>query len=289
MPKLNLSLNSSLTSVFGIRAGVFLLGKICLVLAVWFALNVANRLNINSRLTLPDITPIDTASSIAKQKPPFNLFEIVTKRNIFGVSASKTKIATAPVVASQLKLRLVGTSVSSRGAAFAIIEDTAKNSQEVFDLNEKVFDQATLVEILEDSVKLDRNGQIETLFVQDGDGKSAGNEVVSLNNDQTSFSIAEEELSSALANLPKLLSQARAVPYFRNGKSIGMRLFAIQKDSLYEKLGLKNGDIITAVNNNVLTDPAHAIRLFEQLKNERSIGVKVERSGENTDLSYSIR
>ena len=54
-------------------------------------------------------------------------------------------------------------------------------------------------------------------------------------------------------------------------------------------LGLKNGDIIKFVNNNPMTDPAQALKLFEQLKSERSIGVKVERIGQDVDLSYSIR
>ena len=68
-----------------------------------------------------------------------------------------------------------------------------------------------------------------------------------------------------------------------------MRLFAIRRDSLYEKLGLKNGDILTAVNENNLSDPSQALKIFEQLKNERSINVKLERNGENKDLHYAIR
>jgi general secretion pathway protein C len=108
-------------------------------------------------------------------------------------------------------------------------------------------------------------------------------------NDQTDYTVAEAELSDALANLPLLLSQARAVPYFRNGQSIGMRLFAIRSGSLYEKLGMKNGDIITAVNENSLSDPTQALRLFEQLKNERSIKVKMERNNVSREVNYTIR
>ncbi len=103
------------------------------------------------------------------------------------------------------------------------------------------------------------------------------------------FSIADDEISSALANLPQLLSQARAVPYFRNGTSIGMRLFAIKPESLYEKLGLKNGDIILSVNENSLSDPAQALKLFEQLKTERAINVKLERNSQVSEMRYSIR
>ena len=67
-----------------------------------------------------------------------------------------------------------------------------------------------------------------------------------------------------------------------------MRLFAIRKDSLYEKLGLKNGDIITSVNDSSLSNPAEALKLFEKLKSEREISVKLERNGEKKSLEYSI-
>ena len=45
-----------------------------------------------------------------------------------------------------------------------------------------------------------------------------------------------------------LLTQARAVPYFKQGKSVGLRLFAIKAGSLFEKIGLKNGDKVVAMS-----------------------------------------
>lgn len=171
----------------------------------------------------------------------------------------------------------------------AIIEDSSKQQQDVFELKDSIFGQATLVEIQADRVSLERNGKIEVLAMSEKElgGSDTPGGVPS--SDQTDFTVPEEELSSALANLPQLLSQARAVPYFRNGQSIGMRLFAIRSGSLYEKLGLKNGDILLSVNDNSLSDPAQALKIFEQLKSERTIGVKVERNSQLTDLHYSIR
>jgi general secretion pathway protein C len=106
---------------------------------------------------------------------------------------------------------------------------------------------------------------------------------------QTDFTVEETELNDALSNLPVLISQVRAVPYFRDGQSIGMRLFALRRDSLWEKIGLKNGDILLAVNDNSLSDPSQALKIFEQLKSERSINVKLERNGSPTELRYNIR
>jgi len=153
-----------------------------------------------------------------------------------------------------------------------------------------VFNQAKLLQVTAESVKISHNGKTETLMLEEGTpGGGDGIASVEASGDQTEFSIAETELNDAMANLPVLLSQARAVPYFKNGQSVGMRLFAIRRDSLYEKLGLKNGDILKSVNDNSLTDPSQALKIFEQLKNERSISVRVERNGTETSLRYDIR
>lgn len=117
----------------------------------------------------------------------------------------------------------------------------------------KPFNQAKLVEVQRDSVKINRDGKVETLVLEEGGDfptVGTGEPIASVDasSDQTEFTVPETDLNEALSNLPVLLSQARAVPYFKNGQSVGMRLFAIRRDSLYEKLGLKNGDILKAVD-----------------------------------------
>ena len=86
-----------------------------------------------------------------------------------------------------------------------------------------------------------------------------------------------------------MLTQARAVPYFKDGKSIGLRLFAIKSDSIFEKIGLKNADILKAVNGNSLADLTQAIKLFETLKKERSLSLTLERTNEEKEFKYEIR
>ena len=45
--------------------------------------------------------------------------------------------------------------------------------------------------------------------------------------------------------MSKILTDARMVPNFENGKPAGYRLQEIQKGSVYEKLGFKNDDVIS--------------------------------------------
>ena len=186
-------------------------------------------------------------------------------------------------------MRLIGTHLRSGGGSIAIIEETKKRKQDVFREGTQVFGTAKLVKVEDFSVKLEFQGKEEILELKQG-GSGGGNssDDPEKNEAENEFSIGEEELQNALGNLPKLLSQARAVPYFRNGKSIGMRLFAIRKSSLYEKIGLKNGDIIKSINDNSVADPSQAIELFKKLQSERAIYATVERQGKEIDLRLSI-
>ena len=79
------------------------------------------------------------------------------------------------------------------------------------------------------------------------------------------------------------------MPYFRDGKPAGLRLFAVKTGSLYEKLGLKNGDILKSINENSLSDLSQAMQLFERLKSERSIKITLERNSEDKEFNYEVR
>ena len=68
-----------------------------------------------------------------------------------------------------------------------------------------------------------------------------------------------------------------------------MRLFAIKSASLFEKIGLKNGDILKSLNGNSLGDLSQAMQLFEKLKTERSISLMLERNREEKEFKYTIR
>lgn len=269
---------------------VFWFGKLCLFAAVGFAYFAGRSLQPGGALNLPVLVQSGPEGiSRTKQRLPLEQYSQVATSAIFGRPKAAAAQA-APPPTSPLKLRLVGVNQMGNGQQLALIEDTQKQKQDVFTVGERIFDQAKLVEIQREKIQVERNGKIETIAVEAGtSGSSPSEGGESPSGQQTEFVVAEDEVTNALANLPQLLSQARAVPYFRNGQSIGMRLFAIRSGSLYEKLGLRNGDIVLAVNDNSLSDPTQALKLFEQLKSERSINVKVERNNENVDLRYSVR
>lgn len=280
------------TEFFTVRGAVFLLGKVAAVAGAYFALQAGDALWLGERIAPKPVSLDDIQEPTGpKVTAPLETYQIITKRNLFGATDVQPQAQVPVANVQKPKLRLVGVSIGSKGEKIAIVEDLNKNEQDVFELNQQVFSFGKLIDIGPEAVKLQYSDRVDTLEIEEGSGGGASPASGSSesSSEETEFSVPEAELSDALANLPLLLSQARAVPYFRNGQSIGMRLFAIRSGSLYEKLGLKNGDIITAVNDSSLSDPAQALKLFEQLKSERSITVKAERNGEQKTLQYSIR
>ena len=72
-------------------------------------------------------------------------------------------------------------------------------------------------------------------------------------------------------------------------KTDGFRIFQIKKDSIYEKLGLKDNDIIKRVNGQYLDSFEKATGLFSALRNENSLSIDIERDGTKLNLKYEIR
>ncbi|NDC38298.1 MAG: hypothetical protein EBZ48_09635 [Proteobacteria bacterium] len=217
---------------------------------------------------------------------------VITKKNILGPLTAPTPATrpdTSAKAAPKTPMNLIGTYVAQGEAPYAIIEDDKKKIQDVFGIGDMAFNEAKVLSITAEQVEIERGGQREVLTLDDTQGKGADFKggIASLDNNR--FIIEEAEVDRALENLPMLLTQARAVPYFRDGRAAGLRLFALKTGSLYEKLGLKNGDILKSINENSLSDLSQAMQLFERLKSERSIKITLERNSEDKEFNYEIR
>ncbi|MBP9709053.1 MAG: PDZ domain-containing protein [Oligoflexales bacterium] len=83
----------------------------------------------------------------------------------------------------------------------------------------------------------------------------------------------------ALGNLSAILMQASAVPFMENGQIIGFQLLEIDPDSIFDKAGIQDGDVITSINGQPLRDAASAIKLLNSLKGESNIEFETFRGG----------
>lgn len=215
---------------------------------------------------------------------------------------------------TKLNLILRGTAVSSDPAlSFAIIENpraSASNKQGLYRMRYPIddLDDVIVVKVEKFRVVLDNKGEREELNLNEKDEKvaavgrgggqgrlaaflppsSGGGEGVRQTGER-SYDIEEGEIDKALSNMSSLLTQARVVPNFENGQTNGFKIFAIRPDSIFEKLGIKNGDVIQSINNMDINSPDKAFMLLTQLRNERQITMDVRRGTGVETYTYDIR
>jgi len=95
-------------------------------------------------------------------------------------------------------------------------------------------------------------------------------------------------IEHSMSNLASIMQDALIKPYFRRGMVEGFKITRIRNGSLYSQLGLKNGDVLVAINNEKLDDPRKLLTLYDRFKNLNEIKLKIKRRGRQEILSYQL-
>ena len=103
------------------------------------------------------------------------------------------------------------------------------------------------------------------------------------------YEINRSQLNEMLDDTARLARQGRAVPYRRDGQTIGFKLFGLRPNSLPKRLGLLSGDILTEVNGKQLDSLNRAVALFGLLRSAEQLTLVILRRGEERRLSYLFR
>jgi type II secretory pathway component PulC len=72
-----------------------------------------------------------------------------------------------------------------------------------------------------------------------------------------------------------VFSGARILPKYDGGKMTGIELNQIKSDSLFEKVGLKNGDVINSINGVRIDNPSAQRELLEAFTSANELVAEV--------------
>ncbi|MFW5640437.1 MAG: PDZ domain-containing protein, partial [Thermodesulfobacteriota bacterium] len=76
---------------------------------------------------------------------------------------------------------------------------------------------------------------------------------------------------------------------FTNGKPDGLTLTRIRRNSIFRRLGLRNGDIITGVDGEPIESVDDALKFYNNLKSASDVSLEIKRRGRGQKMEYSIR
>lgn len=108
---------------------------------------------------------------------------------------------------------------------------------------------------------------------------------------ENDFQIKKDFLEKNLLNLNEILQTARAVPYVEpgTGKFKGFLVQSIDQGSPFAALGIRQGDILTGVNDIVLDNAGKGLEAFQRLRNSPKVTLEVIRGGQKQTLSYDVK
>ena len=194
------------------------------------------------------------------------------------------------------KLKLLGVVIGDYEGVSAIVEELSSKRQLFFRLHDQIPDVGEISEIRRDGIVVRQGDQQELLELAAAQVEkppsapaTAGAAVAPVPGSPVRTVLDRREVEQAMGDLPKLLSQARAVPYLVNGAMNGFRLDFIAPSSFYEKIGLKYGDVLQQVNGVDIRDPGTMLTLFQQLRNEKTVKLDVLRNNQRTAMTFDIR
>ena len=100
--------------------------------------------------------------------------------------------------------------------------------------------------------------------------------------------VSRDYLNSYIKDIDKVWKNIE-ISELKNGDNLdGFKINNINKDSVFAKIGLKEGDIIKMVNNSVLSSYADALKVYGNMENTRYINMQVLRNNEVVELNYEI-
>ncbi len=210
---------------------------------------------------------------------------------LFGQLAVQKKAPTLPtqqpkhVRKSQLNIELLGTITGGhRPAAIVLVQGQAKQKL-VFQGND-LLAGVRLFRVETTSIVLQRGSDFERIHVKWRKPLMASPSLVATD---VPINFKRSALQQELKDLPRLLSQAKALPYIMNGKAYGFVLQDIAPGSLYAKAGLRNGDVIRRVNGKPVTTIEQGMAMYQSLQDAPFIRLQIERAGKPQTLNYQVQ
>ncbi len=287
-----------------IRRGIIFVYILCGTFLVAHIINavIAEALSVPSGSVRP--SPGSAREDEAKTSATA-MIESIQKSGVFPLPPDPVSLSAAgsgapppPRVPLNLasKLKLLGVVMGDHEGVSAIVEELSSKRQLFFRLHDHIPDIGEISEIRRDGMVVRQGDQQELLELAASQiekppaapapGASA---VTQAPASPTRTVLDRRIVEQAMDDLPKLLSQARAVPNLVNGAMNGFRLDYIAPSSFYERIGLKYGDILQQVNGVEIRDPSTILTLFQQLRNERAVKLDVLRNNQRTTMNFEIR
>ncbi len=195
--------------------------------------------------------------------------------------------------ATTLNITLLGTVSGDQKSAVAIIQERAKRTQSLFKEGDTI-QNATIAKILRGKVVLRVGDKNQILTMEEKPRSSAptqsfGAPTRAIPQAGSTITLDPSTVTKSLENITQLLSQVRVRPHYKDGKADGLMLSQVKPNTIFTKLGLRNGDVIQSIDDEAIESPDDIMDFYEELKSGSSVSLQIMRRGRNQILNYRFK
>lgn len=292
----------------GIQRIIFLVNLACITLGAYFGVGLFyNVLGLQNQPLKPTPTGqavTSTAKEIPIGKKSFDYYRPILRRDLFKTQKSpvapdkKNEVNLENIEETKLQLKLWGTVAGDSDRSYAVIEDTKKREQNLYRVGDTI-QSAEVKMILRSKVVLGVQGKDEVLLMEEmqkSSGRSIGRSPAVQRRSGSSSPVRAQRVSlrrnminDAFQNINKLMTEIKIQPHMEDGRPAGLALSNIKPNSIFRRMGLRNGDVLKSVDGNEIGSVDDALRLYENMKSASQVSVQIQRRGRERTINYNIR
>lgn len=219
-------------------------------------------------------------------------YDIIKTRGLFDIqtrgalpSGGVDKDKDRPI--AEMGISLKGTITGPEVLARAIIDD--KGKQQLLKIGDEIMG-ARVLAIFRNKVIMEVNGQEQQLVPEEpGSSRAVRGGPAMARAMPASIPNGRTPSAEVMQNMEQFLGRARVVPYFKGGEPYGFRVSNVDNDSPLYGVGVRSGDVIRSVNGIPVRSPEDAFRAYQDLGNQATVQVELERGGSSVSVTVPLR
>lgn len=276
----------------------FVITHIVLVTAIiYLSVNVSYDIIVSRFTQYPPLQPpqADSTAPLKQEFPPLSYYRRITERNLFKTQNKPTvsdALAAEALSPTDLELKLWGTVIRRGEKSYAVIEDVrarrSKRKQRLLCVDDSV-QGATITKILDEKVVLNVDGHNEILKMEEMRSRSRRlrryrSTASSRRPVHVGVNLRRAQIDRAMQDVTKLMDNIRVRPHPK-----GIRITRIKPRSIFRRMGLRPGDILTGVDGRRIDSVEDALGLYEGLSSASKVTLELIRRGRRRIIDYRIR
>lgn len=257
---------------------------LALALAVQAALILTN-------LAGADTPPTDEASPPAASAAPARRTDLAALINahFFGAASAPQAANTDNAPQTSMSLVLAGVlAQEDPQQGYAIVGESAAAAK-LFAVGDSIPGGATLRSVYSDRILLERNGAIESLGLPRQSARAVAAPAPGLPPMTGAENPAFERMRRVIEENPSAVGDImRPQPVFAQGRQRGYRVYPGRNRAAFVQLGLRPGDLVTAINGTPLDDAARGMEIFRTIGSQPEVRVTISRNGRQQELMLNM-